>query len=53
LKAFDGVIIPESPTVIDKAQTQDDDDDDNLDGFEEVNLLEGLHAGMLGRLKRS
>jgi hypothetical protein len=44
LKAFDGVAIPNSPAVVDKTQAQDDDD--NLDGFEEVNLLEGLLAGV-------
>ncbi|KAJ3575662.1 hypothetical protein NP233_g946 [Leucocoprinus birnbaumii] len=43
LKSFDGVVIPESPTVVDKAPAHDDSD--NLDGFEEVNLLEGLLAG--------
>ncbi|KAF5350613.1 hypothetical protein D9756_008630 [Leucocoprinus leucothites] len=43
MKAFDGVVIPESPTITDKVPTQDESD--NLDGFEEVNLLEGLLAG--------
>jgi len=44
LKTLDGVVIPESPTATDQAQFQVKDD--TLDGFEEVNLLEGLLGGM-------
>ncbi|KAF9452126.1 hypothetical protein P691DRAFT_722685 [Macrolepiota fuliginosa MF-IS2] len=43
LKSYDGIVIPESPTITEKGQTQQQDD--TLEGFEEVNLLEGLLAG--------
>jgi hypothetical protein len=43
LKTCDGVDIPDSPKVFDQAETKDNDD--NMNGFEEVNLLEGLLAG--------
>jgi hypothetical protein len=43
LKTYDGVSIPDSPQVFDQIETKDDDD--NMNTFEEVNLLEGLLAG--------
>ncbi|KXN87786.1 hypothetical protein AN958_08142, partial [Leucoagaricus sp. SymC.cos] len=42
LKSFHGVIIPDSPATADKTQARGND---NLDGFEEVDPLEGLLAG--------
>jgi len=44
LKTLDGVVTPDSPKAADTGQVQVEDD--TLDGFEEVNLLEGLSAGM-------
>jgi len=44
LKTLDGVVTPDSPTAADTGQLQVEDD--TLDGFEEVNLLQGLMAGM-------
>jgi len=44
LKTLDGVVTPDSPTAADTGQLHVEDD--TLDGFEEVNLLEGLMAGM-------
>ncbi|KAF7762094.1 hypothetical protein Agabi119p4_8687 [Agaricus bisporus var. burnettii] len=43
LKTYDDVDIPESPKAFDQDESKDKDD--NINMFEEVNLLEGLLAG--------